>query len=183
MRIISGKARGTKLKTLEGILTRPTLDRVKESLFNIINNDLQDSVVLDLFAGSGALGLESISRGAKEAILCDNSKDATEIINQNVQKVHSALQVTVYNMDFKNCLGKIKEKKFDIIFLDPPYDTDFSIQALKLILEYNMIDKNSIVIIETDDSKRILKELENIMINVKDVRKYGRANLIFLKMI
>ena len=88
MRIISGTARGTKLYTLEGIETRPTLDRVKESIFNIIQSEIKDSVVLDLFSGSGAIGLELLSRGAKKAILCDKSRDAIQIINKNVQKTH-----------------------------------------------------------------------------------------------
>ena len=88
MRIISGKARGTKLYTLEGLTTRPTLDRVKESIFNIIQSKIQDSTVLDLFAGSGAIGLEMVSRGASKAILCDKSKDAMEIIEKNIEKTH-----------------------------------------------------------------------------------------------
>ena len=87
MRIISGKARGTKLYTLEGLTTRPTLDRVKESIFNIIQSKIQDSTVLDLFAGSGAIGLEMVSRGASKAILCDKSKDAMEIIEKNIEKM------------------------------------------------------------------------------------------------
>ena len=82
MRIISGKAKGTKLYTLEGTNTRPTLDRVKESIFNIIQNDIEDAEILDLFAGSGAIGLEFLSRGAKKAVLCDKSKDAIEIIKE-----------------------------------------------------------------------------------------------------
>lgn len=87
MRIIGGKARGTKLYTLEGLNTRPTLDRVKESLFNIIQVKLQNAIVLDLFSGSGALGLESLSRGAKKAILCDNNLQAINIIRKNARKV------------------------------------------------------------------------------------------------
>ena len=88
MRIISGTARGTKLYTLDGLNTRPTLDRVKESLFNIIQEDIADSIFLDLFSGSGAIGLEAASRGAKKSILCDNSKLAIDIINKNVSKTH-----------------------------------------------------------------------------------------------
>ena len=88
MRIIAGKARGTKLYTLEGMTTRPTLDKVRESLFNIIQNQIQDSIFLDLFSGSGAVGLEAVSRGAKKAILCDNSKQAIEIIKKNIEKTH-----------------------------------------------------------------------------------------------
>ena len=96
LRIISGKARGTKLNTLEGIETRPTLDRVKESLFNILQNRIYASKILDLFAGSGAIGLELLSRGAKEAILCDNSYKAVQIIKENVIKTHFEDQTKNY---------------------------------------------------------------------------------------
>ena len=89
MRIISGKAKGTKLYTLEGNNTRPTLDRVKESIFNIIQNEIEEAKVLDLFSGSGAIGLEFLSRGAKEAVICDKSKDAIEIIKKNIEKTQT----------------------------------------------------------------------------------------------
>ena len=106
MRIISGKARGTKLYTLDGENTRPTLDRVKESLFNIIQNDVRDTVFLDLFSGSGAIGLEALSRGAKKAIFCDKSKEACEFIKKNIKKTHFENDSVVYNEDFKIVLNK-----------------------------------------------------------------------------
>ena len=114
MRIISGKARGTKLYTLEGENTRPTLDRVKESIFNIIQNEIEGAKILDLFAGSGAIGLEFLSRGAEKAILCDKSKEAINIIKKNVEKTHFQNNVQIYNTDFENCLEKIKNEQFDI---------------------------------------------------------------------
>ena len=109
MRIISGKARGTKLYTLEGTNTRPTLDRVKESIFNIIQSEIYGSTFLDLFSGSGAIGLEAISRGAKKAILCDKSKEAINIIKKNIEKTHSENQVELCNADFEECLKRIRE--------------------------------------------------------------------------
>ena len=99
MRIISGTARGTKLFTLEGETTRPTLDRVKESIFNIIQNEVQNSIFIDLFSGSGAIGLEAASRGAKRVILCDKSKQAINIINKNIEKTHLKEKVELYNLD------------------------------------------------------------------------------------
>ena len=114
MRIISGKARGTKLYTLDGTATRPTLDRVKESLFNIIQNDIEDSTVLDLFSGSGAIGLEFLSRGAKRAVLCDSSKDAIKIIKQNVQKTHIEEKVEVNNMELNKIDERLQNQKKDI---------------------------------------------------------------------
>ena len=154
MRIISGKARGTKLYTLDGTATRPTLDRVKESLFNIIQNDIEDSTVLDLFSGSGAIGLEFLSRGAKRAVLCDSSKDAIKIIKQNVQKTHFEEKVEVYNMEFTKLVERLQNQKFDIIYIDPPYATDFIKISLEKIIEYELVNENTKIIVETDDETR-----------------------------
>ncbi len=181
MRIISGNARGTKLYTLEGLSTRPTLDRVKESMFNIIQQDIPEAIVLDLFAGCGAIGLEMVSRGAKQAVLCDNSKQAIKIIEKNIEKTHMEKQIQLYNMDYIDCLEKVKDKKFDLIYIDPPYQTDYIEKALQKIIEYDIITNNSKIILETDDEKRIIQEISNININIIDQRKYGRATLIFLK--
>ena len=108
MRIISGKARGTKLYTLEGQNTRPTLDRVKESLFNILQPQIPESIFLDLFSGSGAIGLEAVSRGAKKAILCDKEKSAIQIIKKNIEKTHLEEKIELYQLPFDKLL---KEKK------------------------------------------------------------------------
>ena len=181
MRIISGKARGTKLYTLEGTATRPTLDRVKESLFNIIQNDIEGSTILDLFSGSGAIGLEFLSRGAKRAVLCDNSKDAIKIIKQNVQKTHFEEKAEVYNMEFTKLIERLQKQKFDIIYIDPPYVTDFIKISLEKIIECKLINENSKIIVETDDETRILNQIEKMDVEITDKRKYGRATIIFLK--
>ena len=183
MRIISGKARGTKLYTLEGIATRPTLDRVKESLFNIIQNDIEDSTILDLFSGSGAIGLEFLSRGAKRAVLCDNSKDAIKIIKQNVQKTHFEEIAEIYNIEFTKLIERLQNQKFDIIYIDPPYATDFIKISIEKIIEYKLVNENTKIIVETDDEKRILKQIEKMDVEITDKRKYGRATIIFLKYI
>lgn len=181
MRIISGKARGTKLYTLDGTATRPTLDRVKESLFNIIQNDIEDSTVLDLFSGSGAICLEFLSRGAKRAVLCDSSKDAIKIIKQNVQKTHFEEKVEVYNMEFTKLVERLQNQKFDIIYIDPPYATDFIKISLEKIIEYELVNENTKIIVETDDETRILNQIEKMDVEITDKRKYGRATIIFLK--
>lgn len=180
MRIISGTARGTNLFTLEGTDTRPTLDRVKESLFNIINLKIYDAVVLDLFSGSGAIGLEFASRGAKEVVLCDNSKKATQIIQKNIEKTHLQEKVKLYNCDYIELLENSKDKKFDIIYLDPPYKTDYIIETINLILDYDLIDEDGLIIAETDEPERIESELNEKNITILDKRKYGRAYLIFI---
>lgn len=181
MRIISGKARGTKLYTLEGENTRPTLDRVKESLFSIIQNNLQDAIVIDLFSGSGALGLECLSRGASKAYLCDKSPNAVEIIKKNIQKTHMDNNTIVLNTDYKKSIEKINEEA-DIIFIDPPYKSNIATDAIEIITNKKILRKNGIIVLETDDEKREIEQLKNnIKIKIIDFRTYGRVKLIFLK--
>jgi len=180
LRIISGKAKGTKLETLEGLDTRPTLDRVKEALFSIIQNEIWESKVLDLFSGSGALGLESLSRGAKIAYLCDISKKAIEIIKQNIKKTHFEEQTKIINKNYKKCLEEVKNEQFDLIFLDPPYRTNYGIDAVRYITENNMITKDGTMIFETDQKEEeYLNELEEYA-SIKGLRKYGRVTLVIL---
>ena len=163
MRIISGKARGTKLYTLEGNNTRPTLDRVKESFFNILQQDIQDTVFLDLFAGSGAIGLEAASRGAKKVLLCEMAKDAVDVINKNIEKTHMQDIALLYKMDFKDFLKKELKDNVDIIYLDPPYQTNYAIQTLEILLEEHKINKQTLIIIETN-REEIVQDIQNLRI-------------------
>lgn len=194
MRIISGKARGAKINTIDEVTTRPTLDRVRESLFNIIQNYVSNTYVLDIFAGSGALGIEALSRGAKQAVFCDINKDAVKIINENLMKTRLKENAIVYNMNYKKMIEKLSKNdfKFDIVFVDPPYKENLAVNSVKLIIQNNLLNENGIIIIETDEKERDLKELqelnkidnENLLkIKIIDERKYGRANLIFLRVI
>lgn len=184
MRIIGGKHRGTKLYTLEGFDTRPTLDRVKEPLFSIINFDLPETTVLDLFSGSGALGLESISRGASKAVLCDYSRKAIHIIEQNVDKLNSNSEIKILNQDYLKALQTLKEQneKFDIIFLDPPYKTDFYEKSIEKIIQYDLLKKDGIIILETDRKDEVISNINQLnLLDVYDERKYGRVYLVFLR--
>lgn len=181
MRVISGIAKGTKLNSIDNLSTRPTLDRVKEPLFSIIQNYIMYANVLDLFAGSGALGIEVLSRGAKKCTFCDKSYESIRMLKQNIQKTKFEEKSIIYNIDYKKCLENLKKEKFDIIFIDPPYKLNIAVDSIKRILEYNLLAKDGIIILETDEEERDLKqikELENI--EIKDVRKYGRVKLIFL---
>lgn len=182
MRIISGIMRGTKLFTLEGLDTRPTLDRVKEALFSKINFNLQGAVVLDLFAGSGALGLESLSRGAQKSYLCDSSNNAIKIINKNIEKTKTLDRIELLNCDYKIALEKFKKEniKFDIVFLDPPYATNFAENAAKYIIESNLLNKDGIIIIETDNKEKVLDDLDKKLL-IEDIKRYGRVYLLFLR--
>ena len=145
MRSISGKYKGKKLNgfNIEG--TRPTMDRVKESLFGMIQTYIPDSIVLDLFAGSGALGLEAVSNGAKECYLIDNNIEAIKIIKENSQNFEE--QLNIIHIDYKKFL-KTTDKKFDIIFLDPPYKEKQLDTSLRIIEERGLLNENGIVICE-----------------------------------
>ena len=187
MRVISGTARGSKLNTIESTSTRPTLDRVKESLFNILQNDIKDRVVLDLFAGSGALGIETLSRGAKYAWFCDNNPDAIRVIKQNIVKTHFEDKSEVINKDYSRCLQILLsniekgEDKLGLVFIDPPYKADIAVKSVKFIVDNKMMNEDGIIVIETDEAERDLEELSKIdSIKITDQRKYGRANLIFI---
>jgi len=148
MRIISGKYRGKKLKEFNLDSTKPTTDMVKESIFNLIQFDVLNAVVLDLFAGTGALGIEAISRGAKLTTLVDCNNAAIKIINENLKNIEGDYKV--YNSDYKSFLNKNKEK-YDLVFLDPPYKTDYGIDAINMLLQREMLTKNAIIIFETSD--------------------------------
>lgn len=182
MRVISGKARGKKLVSLEGMNTRPTLDRVKEALFNIIQFNIVDKTVLDLFAGSGAIGIEAISRGAKFVVFCDNSLEAIKIIQTNIKNTRCTEQAIVLNKDYIEALVQLSNegKKFDIIYLDPPYKTDFANKSIEKIIELNLLSNEGIILLETDDINK-KEEIKKQGIEIFDIRKYGRAILIFIR--
>ena len=145
MRIISGKYKGKKLKgfNIEG--TRPTMDRVKESLFGMIQTYIPGSIVLDLFAGSGALGLEAISNGAKKCYLIDNNQIAIQTIKENSRNFDENLKII--NIDYKKFL-KTTDETFDIIFLDPPYKENQLDKSLRIIEERKLLNNGGIVICE-----------------------------------
>ena len=180
MRIIGGAISGTKLYTLDGLNTRPSLDRVKEALFNIINFDLEDAIVLDLFSGSGALALESLSRGAKKAYLCDNNYKAIEIIKKNVEKTKFEDKTVIINKSYEKVLDyfKINNILFDIVFLDPPYESDYAIKSVEYIIKNDLLNDDGFIVIETDNDN-VINNLNNV--DIYDIRKYGRVKLLFLK--
>lgn len=183
MRVISGKSRGKKLVSLEGDNTRPTLDRVKEALFNKIQFNIQDALVLDLFAGSGALGIEALSRGAKEVVFCDKVPEAIKIIKQNVTNTNNLDKSIIINKEHNKVLEKLsnQKKKFDIVFLDPPYKTNLAIESLQKIIMSNLLTEDGIIIIETDDINKEKEILKIEEVEIFDKRKYGSVWLIFIR--
>ncbi len=148
MRIITGTARGTKLQTLEGEATRPTSERTKESVFSMLQFDIEGRRVLDLFGGSGQMGLEALSRGAASATIVDQSADAVKIIKANAQKTKLFDRCVILTKDYKAYLKGTKEK-FDIIFLDPPYDTNMLSEAMRIILEQDMLNYGGSIVLES----------------------------------
>lgn len=138
--------------------------------------------MLDLFAGSGAIGIEFLSRGCKKAYMCDKSREAIKFITDNVKRTKLEENAIIRNKDYVQFLKELKDAnvKFDIIFLDPPYDLDISKNAVELILEYKLLNADGIIIIETDEKEREIKNLSGMNVEIYDSRKYGRANLIFL---
>lgn len=184
MRIITGKARGTKLETLEGLNTRPTSERAKEAIFSMIQFEIDDANVLDLFAGSGQMGLEALSRGANRATFVDNSKDAVAIINRNIKKTHFENESLVANSEFEQYLKRVSGKeKFDLVFLDPPYASDVLLKALNCLIEYNLLTNNATVICESGkenlfDEDPAIKERFEIIRQAK----YGVAHVTIMKL-
>ena len=159
MRVITGKARGVQLKTPEGILTRPTADRVKEALFSIINFDIPGAKVLDLFGGTGQLGIEALSRGATSAVFVDAREDACKIIRENLRRTKLEGQGKVVRSDYLDYLRCCKEK-YDIILLDPPYAETFLENALNCITEIDILQTGGIIITERPLGKKLLLNFE-----------------------
>lgn len=150
MRIITGKARGVRLKTLDGENTRPTSERVKEAVFSMLQFDIEGREVLDLFAGSGQMALEAISRGAAHATLVDKSKDAVKIIEDNMIKTKLAPWCTLKQFDCLDYIRRSRVERFDIVFIDPPYASGLYRPVLRALLEANMLKPTTLIVCESD---------------------------------
>ena len=181
MKIISGKYKGRVLEGFDIAGTRPTMDRVKESLFAMIQSYLEDATVLDLFAGSGNLGIESLSEGAKEIYLVDKNNKACQVIKRNVNKI--GVEVSdIFCGDYKSALKKYQEQsiKFDIIFLDPPYQTDLVKKSIEIIEKYELLSKNGIIVAESNTLDKIIYSDK---LEIVKSKKYGDKVVAILKKI
>ena len=179
LRIIAGKYRSRILEQPPLSITRPTIDRAREALFNIIQNDIENSVVLDCFAGSGAFCFEAVSRGATKAIAIEKNPIAFAIIQKNLEKLNIN-NMEVKNMDSLNYLEHAKNIQFDFIYLDPPYKLDVLKQCLDLIAKNQLLKKYGKIIIETNIGTTIDTPNELIII---DERIYGKTKFIFINWI
>ena len=161
MRIVAGKYRGRKLKEFDLETTRPTLDRVKESIFNLIQFDVYDSVVLDLFSGTGALGIEAISRGARKTYLVDNNNNAIKIINENLKGIDG-----IYEVVKQDSIEFLKNKyKYDIVLLDPPYKTDYVFESLNIIINKNREENGLIKVRNLTKNYGDVKAVKGALLN------------------
>ena len=174
MRVISGKARGTQLKTPDGQATRPTIDRVKEAMFSIIQFDLPGAKVLDLFGGTGQLGIEALSRGAQEAVFVDAAEKSCALIRENLKRCKMEIEGKVVRADYMDYLSRSRES-FDIILLDPPYAEVFLENAIKKISEIDILKSGGIIVAERPVGKEIPGEFPGFT-RSKDY-KYGSVLL------
>lgn len=150
MRVIAGSARRLRLKTLEGLDTRPTQDIIKETLFNVIQTDIHGCSFLDLFSGSGAIGIEALSRGALEAVFVENNKKAVKIINENLEFTHLSPNARVIAGDYLVALSQLerRDKPFDIIHMDPPYENDMEKNVLNYLRTSLILNEDTLIIVE-----------------------------------
>ncbi len=174
MRVITGKARGIQLKTPEGMLTRPTADRVKEALFSIINFDIPGARVLDLFGGTGQLGIEALSRGAASAVFVDAREESCRLIRENLKRTKLEQDARVIRSDYLDYLSRCREQ-YNIIFLDPPYAEVFLENAIKRITEIDILQSDGIIVAERPLGKELPWEFEGYT-RSKDY-KYGKVLL------
>lgn len=178
MRVISGSARGLKLITPIDNKVRPTTDRVKESMFNIIAFDIYGSRVLDLFAGSGSLGIECISRGAEMAYFCDKDRDSIKIIRENINKAKFQKEAEILECDYKFAISKLENRneKIDLIFVDPPYYEGLFNQIIADLEKSSILKESSIVVVEHDAKTKID---DGALLKKYKEKKYGLTALTF----
>lgn len=150
MRVIAGKARSVPLYTVKGMDVRPTTDRIKETLFNMISGDLFDCIFLDLFSGSGGIGIEALSRGAREVFFVDRSRECISCIKKNLARTHLEEGAAVLARDWRGAIKRLESEGivFDLIFMDPPYDSGFEFDVLEELGNSTVADDKTLIIIE-----------------------------------
>ena len=168
------------LKTPEGKDTRPTTDRIKETLFNMIQFDIEDARFLDLFAGSGAIGIEALSRGAREAVFVENAQAAFECINDNIAHCKFTDKATVLKQDVFTALSVMEyNRHFDVVFMDPPYNKELEVRVLEYLSHSSLVDDDTLIIfecsIETD-----LSFLERLPYRIRKIKEYKSNRHVFV---
>ncbi len=184
MRVIAGKARRLQLKTIEGDNTRPTTDRIKETLFNMLNTDIYDSVFLDLFSGSGAIGIEALSRGANKAYFVENNRKAVDCIKSNLEFTKLSSDAVIINKDVEsaiNTLTKNNNEIFDIVFMDPPYNKLLEKNVLEQLSKSDIINKDTLIIVEASLDTSF-DYVESLGFSIVREKEYKTNKHIFIKL-
>jgi 16S rRNA (guanine966-N2)-methyltransferase len=183
LRVIAGELKGRKLQKLEGINIRPTSDRVKESLFNILGTRVFDSEFLDLFAGSGGIGIEAYSRGAAKIVFIDESIKSIQVLKGNLEQLKVSQRIEVYNTDYIHALHKLSQegRGFDIIFVDPPYLKGFAQNALVHISQEGILKEEGLLVIEHDLEDSMPETAGKLRLGRQ--KKYGNTMLSFYQWI
>ena len=180
MRVIAGTARSLPLKTPTGMDTRPTTDRIKETLFNMIQADVPECVFVDLFSGSGGIGIEALSRGARHAYFVENAKEAAACIQENLQFTKFLDKATLLKQDVMGALSLIHEKQADIIFMDPPYQAGCEEAVLNLLSKQSYVTEDTLIIVEAELHKNF-DFVEDMGFYIKKEKLYKTNKHVFIK--
>lgn len=180
MRVIAGSARRLLLKTPPGLTTRPTSDQIKETLFNVLMPYLYDAVFLDLYSGSGGIGIEALSRGAKEAVFVENNKQALSCINDNIKNTHFTEKAKVMPMDVLSALHQLEGKnKFDIIFMDPPYNNDYEKMVLTYLSSSKLLNEDALIVVEASNETDF-EYLDSLGFEIDKIKQYKNSKHLFI---
>ena len=180
MRVIAGTARSLPLKTPIGKDTRPTTDRIKETLFNMIQAEIPESIFVDLFAGSGGIGIEALSRGARHAYFVENAKDAISCIQDNLQFTKFSDKATLLKQDVLSALSLIHEKEVSVIFMDPPYNAEFEAAVLATLATQSYVTEDTLIIVEAQLDKDF-DFIEELGFYIKKEKLYKTNKHVFIK--
>ena len=184
MRVIAGKAKRLQLKTPTGMDTRPTTDRIKETLFNMIQDELYDIHFLDMFSGSGGIGIEALSRGASYATFVDKSKDSIKLIKENSIKTKLHEKCSIIQLDYLDFIKRNVNTKYDLIFLDPPYALNMYQPALRSLLENDCLKNSTLIICESDFNDLFENDFElRSQFSIKKQSKYSKTVITILGLV
>ncbi len=183
MRVIAGTARRLQLKTIDSMDTRPTTDRIKETLFNMLQFEVPGIDFLDLFAGSGGIGIEALSRGSRRAVFVENNPKAARCVQENIEHCRFEDRSLVLSTDYMSALNRLSGKgyHFGIVFMDPPYNRGFERKAMQLLHDMDYVDDNTIFIIEADLEDDLADEIEQMGYSLQREKTYKTNKHVFFK--
>lgn len=179
MRIIAGEMRGRMLKTLNGVLTRPTSDKVKGAIFNVLGDKVLGAHVLDLFAGTGSLAIEALSRGAHDAVLVEKSRNAYQVIRKNIEQLGVGHKAKLLQMDAFKYISSCPDEVFDLIFLDPPYHKEIALKVIAALKEHVYLASDGVIVVET--AKDEILEGDIYPFEIRKTSEYGDTKVWYLQ--